>query len=217
MVRLSVDAATEALTVTDLGPGIGDQIYLSPDASYVVIAATSGWGARNLSDGQDRWTLVGHTPGAAAPVFVGSDVVFADSDIVGVDARTGMIRWSVPLAGQRATQLALSGDALVANSSVVANGIIQKQGVVVIAPDHTIRFAQRSLPPGGPLLSDGQGHLLSGSISLTLADATLHAPATVCSRVDCGVGAVDLASDPANCGGCGVTCTTGSCQFGMCL
>jgi hypothetical protein len=70
-----------------------------------------------------------------------------------------------------------------------------------------------SSAPSGKLVALEAGAM----IEITTADADLNAPATLCSRTDCGAGSVDLASDAQNCGGCGKVCPADqSCFEGSC-
>lgn len=153
------------------------------------------------------------------------------------DLATGAQRWSyqLPLIDTGGNSV---GAATQAGENVVitSKGFLNENpgGLQVIDRNGQPRFVVNELPlasPGdvltAPFVSDGAGHLFAAEqtvtgpkvITITAADSQLNAPATVCSRVDCGAGMVDLTSDPENCGACGVQCSDWkltTCSFGAC-
>jgi hypothetical protein len=229
--RIDIDAASESASESDLGtvPTWRAHARLAPDGGAVLYWAFTNdentacaLGLRDARTGTDRWTQPLCPDGAVAPVFLQDLIVVLTADrLVALDAASGAERWSWNrlAAGVAATVtgLEVAGDALIVTTYRV------QPRVRVLGADGAQRL---DLPlygttPTSGFVATSDGALVGAQqrmlYTVQTADAALHAPARVCTRVDCGHGVVDLAVDASNCGQCGRSCAAGeTCRGGGC-
>jgi hypothetical protein len=222
------------------------QLWTAPDARsflYGWSPSAGPWSptvsvlrARGIGESTNRWTK---TLDVNQLVF-GDEQFFVprSAGVVAFDLASGAQRWAysttqplLPIGPDRSRVQVLAG-ALVYSQRQLPSWIPSEADVpwagetATLGLDGTPRLVLRGIPngltPTSPFTADAQGHLFAAGgstlVRLSLPGATLEAPPTRCSRLECGGGEVDLSSDPAHCGRCQHACTTTQrCLAGACV
>lgn len=175
--------------------------------------------SRSLKDPIPVWTY------AACPselTFLDDRAIFADTSggVYALNLETGALAWQFRVGeGRVVSALTASGDHVIATTKDSTG----RSGVLVFSKDGSLTFGQLRVPGAAveTFLSPGDGSLYAARsghlVRIATADESFAAPPTVCSRVDCGEGVTDLATDSANCGRCGVRCgEKEACVMGEC-
>jgi hypothetical protein len=228
-------------------PGSGLGVWTAPDASaflYGWSLSRGPWSptvsllrARGLEEATNRWTK---TLDVNQLVF-GAQQLFVPGSggVVALDPATGTQRWSystsqplIPLGPDRSRVQVLAGALVYSQRQLGGPSWTTAEGpqwlgeTATLGLDGAPRLVLRGIPDGlvptSPFAADAQGHLYGAAgstlVRLSLPGATLEAPPTRCSRLDCGGGEVDLSSDPAHCGRCQRECATAQrCLAGECV